>query len=255
MKFEKEHYLASKTKVVEMIKETHPAWETTEGFVMDGVFKPEVYENETLKVLVILGETYGYSNCRDEYYLVDQALEPKENDMLGLLNPTAQTPRKVAALLWLLLESNRIGRPVEWNDWPWHFSVDEEHLLPRQLQGILDRIAWINVKKASNGTDSSRQDHNEIYESAARNKEILQLQIASIAPDLMIVCSDAVFDGLYANGLLGEGIESGRKWEVQTNHLGQRVIQVSHPSFFRDWGYAGVYGTFEILYRSLSVSE
>lgn len=74
---------------------------------------------------------------------------------------------------------------------------------------------------ASNNSRTTRQDDGEIYSSAARNKDILQLQISSIAPDLMIVCSDDVFNGLIDNGLLGEGIEFGKNWELQKPHLGQ----------------------------------
>ncbi len=246
LNFQKQHYLASKTKVIEMIKETHPSWETTEGFMMDGVFCPEVFEAQTLKVLVILGESYGYGDQGDAYDYVDQAID---NDMIGLQNSGVQTPRKVAALLWLLLGSLKAGKPIEDSQWPYQFQINPENM--SQLQGVLSRIAWINVKKASNNSGSTRQDYGEIYSNAERNKEILRLQISSIAPDLMIVCSDAVFDGLFDNGLLGEGIETGKKWEVQTNHVGQRIMQVNHPSYFRDWGYEGVYGTFEILYRSI----
>ncbi|GHT52674.1 hypothetical protein FACS1894106_1900 [Spirochaetia bacterium] len=42
-----------------MIKKTLPNWETTQGFVLDGLFDPEEYEKQTVKILYILGEYYN----------------------------------------------------------------------------------------------------------------------------------------------------------------------------------------------------
>ena len=74
---------------------------------------------------------------------------------------------------------------------------------------------------------------------------------AQSSPDLIISCSDPVSDSLVDMGLLGENIEKRKKYQIQTNNLGQQIIQVNHPSYHRDWGYEGIYETFEIIYDAI----
>ena len=52
-----------KQNVIQLIKQTH-SWDTTEGFIADGLFNPEEYLKSKIKIAFILGESYGYDECR-----------------------------------------------------------------------------------------------------------------------------------------------------------------------------------------------
>jgi len=250
IKFNKNDYRASKIDVINKIKETHD-WQKTEGFIADGIICPEIYEIQKLKILCILGESYGYDECK----MVDIEDQLKDN-IIGVGDPKRQTSTKIPALLWLILKSHALGRKISWADFPKLLISNKSNL--NELQDTISKIAWVNVKKASRhitnwGNDATRQNENDIYNNAIRNRDILKIQIDSIAPDLMIVCSNPVFNGLYDSDLLGNGIERNKKYQLQTNILGQKVIQVNHPSYYRDWGYEGIYKLYEIIYGGIRV--
>jgi hypothetical protein len=59
MKFDKQQYLNDRQQVIQLIKNTHK-WDTTEGFIADGIINPAIYEGEKIKILVLLAESYGY---------------------------------------------------------------------------------------------------------------------------------------------------------------------------------------------------
>ena len=52
--------------------------------------------------------------------------------------------------------------------------------------------------------------------------------------------------------LLGKAIENNKKWAVQKNDKNRRIIHGSHPSYCRDWGYAGMHKTCKIIFESFS---
>lgn len=243
MKFDKKQYREEKNNVIELIKKTHD-WENTEGFIADGIINPEIYENEKLKVLVLLGESYGYNEC-GEIEIEDQTTQ----DILGLKNPTTQTTKKITSLLWLLFKSLEKGEKLSWDEFPYLFEINDNNF--EELQTVLLKIAWVNVKKSSKDCEEgTRQKWKEIASNAYKNYEILQKQLDSIAPELIIVCSEPVMESVNDMGLLGENIQ-GDKWKIQHNNKGQKIIYVSHPSYLTDWSYQGVYETFEIIYDGL----
>lgn len=248
MAFDKELYARTKYQVVEKIKKTHN-WETTEGFIEDGLIAPDIYEKQQLKIICFLGESYGYDECGS----VDIETQLEKN-ILGVGTPKRQTSTKIPALLWLIFESIEKKLKLGFDQMPCLLSQSDQNT--NFLQSAVSRAGWINVKKASRhidswGNDSTRQNKGEIYRNAIKNKDVLTLQIESTSPDLMIVCSDPVFNSLYDMQLLGAGIERNRKYQIQINQNGQRVIQVNHPSYYRDWGYEGIYRIFESIYDSL----
>jgi hypothetical protein len=249
MKFDKLKYQQTRKEIIDLIKQTH-AWETDEGFIADGIICPEIYEKEELKILVILAESYGYSHSR----LVNIEEQP-DKDIMGVRNPKVQAPKKIAALLWLLFKSIENGKEIEWKDFPKFLQTNNYNYC--ELQSTLSKIAWINIKKASKIIDNednntTRLDYMEIYNGGNRNKNIIELQINSIAPTLIIVFSNPVIHCLYDNKILGDGINRHTKYKIQTNSAGQKMIYMNHPSFITDWGYKGIYETFQILHKSLS---
>lgn len=245
--FSIDEYAKTKEEVVIKIKETHK-WDTIEGFIADGVICPEIYEKQEVRFLALLAESYGYS----DHGLIDIEDQP-EDDVLGVGDVKRQTPRKIATLLWLVFQSLDNKKELSWEEFPNLLEGSTENY--HKLQDTLSRIAYVNVKKASRpieafGNNATRLDPGEIYSSGCKNKDILRLQIQSIRPHFIIVCSDPVWDCVYDNDLAGEEIEE-KKWTVQVNELGQRVIHVSHPNYLVDWSYESIYETYKIIYNSL----
>ena len=248
MNFKIENYVKSRQIVIDKIKATHD-WENTEGFIADGLISPNNYEKSKLKIACFLGESYGYDECG----VVDIEDQLSKN-ILGVGEPRRQTSTKIPALLWLIYESLQKKEKVKFNDFPYLLKSNNSNT--EILQNAISKCAWINVKKASKhiedwGDDATRQSYDEIYNHARKNEEILKLQIESIHPDLMIICSDPVFNSLSDMELLGNGIKSNMKYKIQKNEKGQFIIQVNHPSYIRDWGYNGIHETFEIIYDGI----
>lgn len=233
--FNRAIYENSQKEVSELIKETLPNWRTTEGFILDGIRNKDCYEKQSLKILVLLGESYGYDECNDRVTIEDE---------LALKDLRIKTLNKIGALLWLIFESLKEGKEFTQKEYPNLFTEYSK------IKEALLKIAWVNVKKASNPL-SYRQDPSEIYIQAKKNKLILQKQIESIAPDLIIACSDPVFYSLYDEKLLGNGLVRNKKYAIQVNEAGQKIIHVSHPSYFRHWGYNGLFKTYKTIYHSL----
>lgn len=247
MQFDKATYKIAKERIISLIKRSHD-WENTEGFIADGVICPEVYEKQPLRILCILAESYGY----DGDGMVDIEDQPKD-DIMGLGNRTVQTPRRLASLLYLLQRSAEQGAkvtPEEWEKVPALFSVNEQNTAI--LQEALSKVAWINVKKASNG-NGTKLDAADAHSHACRNEVVLREQIQSIAPDLIFVCGQVAFSALLDMGLLGPKTVSGRGWQIQDSGAGMRVIELSHPAYFDDWNsYDKIYRNYQIIQSQLS---
>lgn len=245
MLFDKAAYKTAKERVISLIKGSHD-WENTEGFIADGVICPDVYEKQPIRILCILAESYGYAEGMED---IENQME---KDIMGLRNPTVQTPRRLASLLYLLQRSVEKDAKVtleEWEEVPALFSVNEQNTAI--LQEALSKVAWINVKKASNG-NSTKLDASEAHSHARRNELVLREQIQSIAPDLIIVCGQVAFSALLDMGLLGPMIASGHAWQIQDSGNGTRVIELSHPAYFEDWNsYDKIYRNFEIIYAQM----
>ena len=246
MTFDKVKYEQSKNKVIELIKQRLPNWESTEGFILDGVICPDIYENEKLKILVILAESYGYDKEK-----ITNIEDQPDDDLLGVKNPKVQSPRKIGTLLWLLFNSLEQGKIIPLDELPNLFTINDDNY--GKLQNEISKIAYLNVKKASKNVGLSRDtrmDEVEIYNCCKINKEILQLQIDSICPDLIIAFSDPVINGLIDNSILETNVQR-KKYLMQSNSMGQKIMFMRHPSYFRDWTYDEIYETYLILYASL----
>jgi len=249
MKFNKHQYLEDNKKVIQMIKNTH-AWETTEGFLADGIISPDVYEKQKVKILTILAETYGYNNDKDKYSVEDQL----EEDVLALGSHQVKTTRNLTSLLWLIFKSIDMGRELNRDEFPELLKINNENF--DTLQNVLSRIAYINAKKASNpAINSTRFKYDDIFHSIGKNYDILKMQIDSICPDLIIVCSDPVFEGLCNWELIGGEEIKDIKDTVQINSLGQKVIWLSHPSYITDWGYDGIFNMYKTIIKSILTSN
>lgn len=245
MNFDIIAYRASKERVIQLIKASHD-WENTEGFIADGVINPDIYALQPIRILCILAESYGYYECG----MVDIETQP-QCDIMGVGNPEVKTPRRLAALLRLLhLSLERGGQPV---------SDDEWHQMPRLLrtneasvsihQDTLSKIAWINVKKASNPR-GTRLAPEEARSHAQRNKLILQEQIATACPHLILICGRDAFASLLGMQLLGSSPSGAHPWQMQSITHETAFMQLSHPAYFPNWGsYKAIYQNYVRLYQ------
>ncbi|MDI9311959.1 MAG: hypothetical protein QM535_17230 [Limnohabitans sp.] len=249
-KMDKETYTSINNEIIENIKSTH-RWQEDEGFIADGIINFDKYINSPIKTMVILAESYGYHTCE-----VTSIELQNEKDILGIENSSVKTPRAISALLWFLFESIKNNRKVEqeeFHDWK---KVNKEN--SKILNNILTSISYINVKKASKDTDeneSTRLSYNEIVEAVTRNRVVLEKQIQTINPELIIVASEAVKNGVVDTKLLGEGIESSEWYKIYRNTKGQKVFFVKHPSYLTDWSYDETYETFEILFNEFNTNK
>ncbi len=253
MSFNIKEYKETKELVNKKIKEILVNWEVNEGFIKDGLICPETYEKESLKIICILTESYGYSQNKDTIDIEDQF----EKNILGVGKPVLKTSTKVPILLWLIYESLAQKSKIPKDEFLKLKLLRKKEANKKILQEALRKSAWINVKKASKHRGAvkkdypTRQNYNEILKHARKSEEVLKLQISSTKPDLIIVFGQPSFDSLIEMGLLGEGVKRKRKMKMQKNHLGQMVTQVSHPGYLRDWGYDGMYKTFENIYEGI----
>ena len=140
--FDRNAYALARARTIQGIKNSHQ-WETSEGFIADGVICPAEYEKEPVRILCVLADSYGYA----EEGMEDIESQPT-HDVLGLTNPIVQAPRKLATFLWLLLQSFERKDKVSWEEFPDDlFQVNEANTAI--LQKTLSKVAWINVKKSS----------------------------------------------------------------------------------------------------------
>lgn len=246
MHFNKTAYAASKEKVVAMIKASYD-WENTDGFIADGVIRPDVFEHQSLRILCILAESYGYGGGSVPD-IEKQDVDPIESDIIGLRNTTVKTPRKLATLLYLILRSRERGSMITRDEW----RVTPDLLSPRletaaTLQTVLTKIAWVNVKKASNCTGSTRVDWAVVMEHARHNQDILAEQIGAIGADLTFVFGEGTFRVLHEMNLLGPETKLGFRGRIQATGLGSQVLELTHPGFHADWGYDAIYDNYESI--------
>ena len=239
--FDKSVYLIKSAEVINLIKETLPDWEKTQGFVVDGIYEPDIYENQKIKILFILSETYGYDKCG----AWNEKNDKTKDDLFGCLKNKILSKINSAKLLWLIFKSVEENRELSSSDFPrsWGTNIFLEALL---------KTALVNVKKLSRH-DGHKQNNNEVYNHAINNREILKKQIASIAPDLIIVCGDVAINSINYMKLLGSEI-CNKKCIVQENELGQKIINLNHPSYRgkgMNWSNKNIYEYYKTIYNSI----
>ena len=243
MHFDKAAYKVAKERIIGLIKKSLPDWENTEGFIADGVICANEYEQQPLRILCILAETYGYDSCKMTCIETQPAA-----DIMGVGNSVVMTPRKLATLLWLLQRSIHSSSQVTWDEF-YNLKLFRGNVENKdELQKTLSKVAWINVKKASQPR-GTKMIPNEVYAHAVRNQAILREQIQVIAPHLIIVGGEVAFRALLEMKLLGSEVKAGQKWKIQTVNGGPHVLEVSHPSLWR--GYEKLYRHFENIYAQL----
>jgi hypothetical protein len=246
MNFKKTAYAASKGKVIALIKASYD-WENTEGFIADGVVRPDVFEQQPLRILCILAESYGYGGG-DMPDIEDQDVDQIKSDIIGLRSHTVKTPRRLVTLLYLILHSRERGSMITRDEWRLMRGLLSSKLETASiLQTALTKVAWLNIKKASNRTASTRLDPVLVAQHARQNRIILSEQIDSIAADLTIVLGKVTFGVLHEINLLGPETKRGLKGKIQATGLGSHVLELSHPGYHAHWSYDAIYNNYETI--------
>jgi hypothetical protein len=249
--FDIEKYKIAKTKWESLIKSSHN-WDTNEGFISDGLVSPKDYNNSIVKIVYFLGESYGYDKS-GVTHIETQLL----NNIFGVGHPKRQTSNKIALLTWLITNTISNQKIFERKDINKLLTMRYFRKLDN-INNALANIGWVNVKKASKhiknwGNDATRQNYDEIYSHAKRNKDVIQMQIEILSPDILILCGDPVADSLLHMNLLGEGIHKIHRNTVCKNDKGQIIIKISHPGTIKGWGYDGIYEKYRMIIDTIQV--
>ncbi|HOV13384.1 MAG TPA: hypothetical protein PK771_03780 [Spirochaetota bacterium] len=189
------------------------------NFERDGAMDDQIWNNQTIKILFILKETYGYQNCNT----FDLNTEVK-----FWLEKNNQTYTKISNLSLLL-----------------HKVFDKKRLLTNEEYKIIKpsiddkfnaikKCAIINLKKTSG---NKKSNNNQIIRNFLDNISILKEQINNLKPNIVIagstVCWNCLSDkkiGLFKNEI-GDNVLN----KHQCNFFNGIVFyHANHPS---SWGY------------------
>jgi len=70
-----------------------------------------------------------------------------------------------------------------------------------------------------------------------------------VAPHLMLVCGRDAFASLRHLDLLAPETDAARLWQLHPMLDGTRLMKLSHPAYFPDWGsYESIYLNYERLH-------
>ncbi len=243
--FDINYYNEENKKVIDMIKERLPLWETEEGFIADGLVNPQTYNELDVKIICFLSESYGWQKqgCVDiqKQRRKGGGQEARDNDIIGLLNSKIKTARFLTSFLYLVYNFFESDEPISKEDFINNHFLTSNIPNNKALQGVLEKTAWINVKKLSENKGHS-ENYDDVYSNALKNKEILKKQIEITRPNIIFVFSNVANDSLCDMGLLG-GIKKDNKGLLQKNEFGQYVMHLDHPSVW--FSYEKIYDNFE----------
>lgn len=159
----------------------------------------------------------------------------KKADILGLVHShgqnskPVQTTRNLSICLWLVFEYLNNNEMIEFIEFYRKkmktMSLDSN----KKLQMTLEKVGWINGKKLSR-LEGSKQDQKELNYHFEKNHEILQKQIVSMAPDLILV-----FNGDFYNNVE----------KLNLPYIRMNILKLNHP---RTWNsYKSIYENTEII--------
>jgi hypothetical protein len=192
-------------KLDEKIKGLYP-----NNAVLDGIVDDELYEKTTPKILWVLKES-NITTPETTY----------KNGCFGLNDYLREDVTGYSD--W----QRTWGLVMEISDAILHNAQDwknEVPLIKRLLEeGIIKKIAVINIKKNGGGASSEQETINDHYQ---KNKSIIMEQINAIAPDIIINASRV--KALFSELKTGESRQINQ-FEVAKYHSGI-IIDAYHPN-------------------------
>jgi hypothetical protein len=178
--------------------------------ILDGITNLEIYEKTNPKILWILKE----ANSPDSS---EWDMRPYHNDGFKGKDgkPYKYWQRSYGLILrvsYALIHTNE--------------SFQEYKLIPENIE-TMKNIAFINIKKIGGSASASNENLKDFYQ---RNKDLLFQQIVSIAPDIIINCSQIGVCGDLKNS--GQGSAIKNTICIPAYHPNCRNI--SHQKYFED---------------------
>lgn len=233
----------SPSKYDAMLSDLHKYYaDRYDYLLLDGIFCEQRYASAPLKIVTLLAEPYGYDSADG---IVDVRRQ-SEVDIVGF--PAIKTTLALSALYWLVFEYAKSGTKISYDEMPSLFSRNNPKLEEQRESLLLS--GWVNGKKIPN--NQSQADAGEVYEHTYEHAPMLAKQLEAMAPDLIIVAHQQVFDGLINAGVLGTGVQAERD-RIQVLESGAWLLFTTHPS--RWMSYDKLYGLYELIVEALSARE
>jgi hypothetical protein len=173
--------------------------------ILDGITNLEIYEKTSPKILWILKEANSPDSSGWD-------MRPYHNDKLKSYKYWHRSYGLILGVSYALIHTDE--------------SFQEYKLIPENTE-TMKNIAFINIKKTGGGASASNENLNDFYQ---KNKDLLFQQIVSIAPDIIINCSQI--------GVCGDLKDSGQGGALKNTicipayHPNCRNI--SHQKYFED---------------------
>ncbi len=190
--------------------------ESGKGYILDGIKNPAIYAEQKLKLLFVLSEGYDKAIWPFINIEVEEQYPIERKKKIFSSHWKSRTMKNVLKLSFNLLNASNMTEYQQTN------SIFNKEKGFETLQ----KIAWINVKKSSNR--QSEQDNNLIYNTAKQNKDILELQIEAIKPDLILLCGNSVISAFVDSQILGA--KFGSKKQILQKINDKNVICLYHPA-------------------------
>ena len=149
-------------------------------YLLDGVINFEAYFNSQFKVLICNMENYGYDGSK--YYLKNVYESWLKDSYVNGKNKRVypKTFRNSMRFIYVLLEKISKNKDVG-------FKLERNTDSLNLLKNVVNQIAYINIRKTSNKTGSTKADVNAIKENALKNDELIKKQIEILEPDILII--------------------------------------------------------------------
>lgn len=192
------------------------------NYVIDGIVNEEKWANAKPKVLFVLKETVGYADCKT-FFMRD------EIPLWLRLSETYPPIGKLALALQVAFSKGKALSPDEFK--ALDFSLEN-------LFAALEKCAVIDLKKHSGS--SMKSNSQDIKREYAANRELLQHQINTINPDIIVFGSvlswECISDpkiGLFQN------IPELRSLKKHTCGIfgGKLFYLANHPSAWTEGGF------------------
>jgi len=254
--FDLEKYNKFKIDMEIEMKQILPKWETEQGFILDGLFDPQKYNKQKLKVLLILGEYYDHENdgMLDISWQIDE--DNKHYDFWGLGKlqirnedsdedkerkhkrnkkyVNTKTAKTVPALLWYLY--NHYNNENNKRDNNGYLLINDDLLKSWTNKSVFDnaqecysKCGIIEINKAGTSIEKNRQEIKRIMKGAKIFKDIIKKQIEIISPNLIILGGNGVIKAVKEEKLIDEKSIPKIRNKPLINEDKQIVIFTYHP--------------------------
>jgi len=152
------------------------------GFVKDGILDYDKWEKQKIKLMFYYKETYGYE---------DYGGTSISNHYKEWIENNQPTNKKMGLLAYLLIETVKSGRKIEWDE----KDLKEKYADHNFLIEYFSKISILNINKLS--IAENKTSDRLIRIKSKENKKILHAQLELIEPNVIICGGRVTSDSLY----------------------------------------------------------